>query len=79
MDYLSFSSDTQQSNASERERNRNLTDECQTKSLSSPCVRFAMFPLFLAISNFCTIQRLLYFHLADTKLKIEMADYLKRK
>ena len=45
--YLSFSSDTQQSNTSERERNRNLTDlfyfvlfltyysvECQTKSLS---------------------------------------------
>ena len=26
MDYLSFSSDTQQSNASEREQNGNLTD-----------------------------------------------------
>ena len=26
MDYLSFSSDTQQSSTSERERNRNLTD-----------------------------------------------------
>ncbi len=38
-DYLSFSSDTQQSNTSERERNRNL------------CVRFTMFPVYLAILN----------------------------
>ncbi len=32
--------------------------ECQTKSLSNLCVRFAMFPIFLAILKFFTIQRM---------------------
>ena len=69
MNNLSFLSDTQQSNTSERERNKNLTDcfvlflayysvQCQTKSFSNPCIRFAMFPMFLAISKFFTIKRM---------------------
>ena len=35
--------------------------ECQTKSLSNLCFRFAMLPIFLAILKFCTIQRLFYY------------------
>ena len=97
MGYLSFSSDTQQSNTSERERNRNLgywlvflhytnhsplfwlayfdphlgisisnvsvsfSVECKTKSLSNPCVRFIMFPIFLAILIYNCYYKVTYF------------------
>ncbi len=44
--------------------------ECQTKSLINLCVRFAMFPIFLAILKFCTIQRMFFFSLKTLKFPL---------
>ncbi len=48
--------------------------ECQTKSLSYLCVLFAMFPVFLAILKFCTIQRLFYSYTNIYKASISISE-----
>ncbi len=48
------------------------------ESLRIPCVRYTMFPIFMAIMKFCTTQRLFYTYIDELEIVLIIFLFLQR-